>query len=133
MPLLPHLAAPQPPMHATHPSPQAPTALTCCTDAPLMRAHHANMLPPTLMREAIGQPPLYKDGEPFVETCSFDAEPLFSVMFPMVPHTEVTAKGDIVYLEVVCENVWKLEAYVEEMASGDTIPSNINIQKVRTS
>ena len=23
-------------------------------------------------REAIGQPPLYKDGEPFVETCSFD-------------------------------------------------------------
>ena len=43
------------------------------------------------------------------------------------------AKGDIVYSEVVRENVWKLEAYVEQMASGDTIPSNINIQKVRTS
>ena len=85
------------------------------------------------MHEAIRQPPLYKDGEPFFETCSFDAEPLFSVMFPMAPHTEVTAKGDIIYLEVVRENVRKLEAYVEEMASGDTIPGNINIQKVRTS
>ena len=63
---------------------------------------------------------------------STDAEPLFSVTFPTAPHTEVTAKGDIVYSEVVHENVWKLEAYVEEMASGDTIPGNINIQQVRT-
>ena len=63
---------------------------------------------------------------------STDAEPLFSVMFPMAPHTEVTAKGNIVYSEVVHENVQKLEAYVEEMASGDTISGNINIQKVHT-
>lgn len=50
--------------------------------------------------------------------------------FPTAPHTEVTARGDIVYSEVVRENVRKLEAYVEEMASGDTI-STVNIQKVQ--
>jgi len=44
---------------------------------------------------------------------------------------EVTAKGDIVYSEVVRENVCKLEAYVEEMASGDTISGSVNIQKVQ--
>jgi fatty acid synthase subunit alpha, fungi type len=38
------------------------------------------------------------------------------VTFPTAPKTEVTAKGDIVYSEVVRENVRKLEAYVEEMA-----------------
>ncbi|KAI0950742.1 hypothetical protein AcW1_007973 [Taiwanofungus camphoratus] len=65
-------------------------------------------------REVIGQPPLYKD-----------------VTFPTAPHTEVTAKGDIVYSEVVRENVRKLEAYVEEMASGDTISSPTNIQKIQ--
>ena len=91
------------------------------------------MLPPALTCEAIRQLPLYKDGEPFVETRSFNAEPLVSVTFPTAPHTEVTAKGNIIYSEVVCENVRKLEAYIEEMASGDTIPSNINIQKVCTS
>ncbi|EGN98830.1 hypothetical protein SERLA73DRAFT_168429 [Serpula lacrymans var. lacrymans S7.3] len=64
-------------------------------------------------REVLGQPPVYKD-----------------VTFPTAPHTEVTAKGDIVYSEVVRENVRKLEAYVEEMASGDTI-STVNIQKVQ--
>ncbi|KAL6308724.1 Enoyl-reductase-domain-containing protein [Sparassis latifolia] len=47
------------------------------------------------------------------------------------PHTEVTAKGDIVYSEVVRENVRKLEAYVEEMASGDTISALKNIQKIQ--
>ncbi|KAF8525925.1 hypothetical protein BU17DRAFT_74311 [Hysterangium stoloniferum] len=65
-------------------------------------------------REAVGQPPLYKD-----------------VTFPTAPRTEVTASGDLVYSEVVRENVRKLEAYVEEMASGDTISGNINIQKVQ--
>ncbi|KAF8577776.1 fatty acid synthase [Ramaria rubella] len=65
-------------------------------------------------REAVGQPPLYKD-----------------VTFPTAPHTEVNAKGDIVYSEVVRESVRKLEAYVEEMASGDTIAGSINIQKVQ--
>lgn len=56
---------------------------------------------------------------------------LFPVTFPTAPHTEVTAKGDIVYTEVVRENVRKLEAYVEEMASGDTISPPSNIQKIQ--
>ncbi|KAF8656258.1 hypothetical protein AX16_002694 [Volvariella volvacea WC 439] len=65
-------------------------------------------------REVVGKPPVYKD-----------------VTFPTAPHTEVTAKGDIVYSEVVREGVRKLEAYVEEMASGDTVPGSINIQKIQ--
>jgi fatty acid synthase subunit alpha len=52
------------------------------------------------------------------------------VTFPTAPHTKVTAKGDIVYAEVVRENLRKLEAYVEEMASGDTVSGSVNIQKV---
>ena len=44
---------------------------------------------------------------------------------------EVTPKGDIVYLEVVRENVRKLEAYVKEMASSNTISDDTNIQKVQ--
>ena len=51
--------------------------------------------------------------------------------FPTAPHTEVTDKGDIKYTEVVRENVRKLEAYVEEMASGDTISAPTNIQKIQ--
>ncbi|KAI0685962.1 fatty acid synthase [Cytidiella melzeri] len=65
-------------------------------------------------REVVSHPPLYKD-----------------VTFPTAPHTEVTAKGDIVYSEVIRENVRKLEAYVEEMASGDTITAPSNIQKIQ--
>lgn len=65
-------------------------------------------------REVVGLPPLYRD-----------------VTFPTAPHTEVTAKGDIVYSEVVRENVRKLEAYVEEMASGDTISAPTNMQKIQ--
>ncbi|KAJ7745730.1 fatty acid synthase [Mycena metata] len=65
-------------------------------------------------REVIGQPPVYKD-----------------VTFPTAPRTEVTAKGDIVYSEVVRENVRKLEAYVEEMASGDAVSGTVNINKVQ--
>ena len=53
------------------------------------------------------------------------------VTFPTAPHTEVNEKGDIVYAEVVRENVRKLEAYVEEMASGDTISTPMNIQKIQ--
>jgi Fatty acid synthase type I helical domain len=53
------------------------------------------------------------------------------VTFPTAPHTEVTAKGDIVYSEVIRENVHKLEAYGEEMASGDTVSGAVNIQKVQ--
>ncbi|CAE6460687.1 unnamed protein product [Rhizoctonia solani] len=64
-------------------------------------------------REVLGQPPMYRD-----------------VTFPTAPKTEVNQKGDIIYSEVVREGVRKLEAYVEEMASGDNIPGNVNIQKV---
>ena len=51
--------------------------------------------------------------------------------FPTAPKTEVTAEGDIVHSEVVRETVRKLEAYVEEMASGDTISGSVNIEKVQ--
>ena len=51
--------------------------------------------------------------------------------FPTAPKMEATPKGDIVYLEVVCENVHKLKAYVKEMASGNTISDDTNIQKVQ--
>ncbi|KAJ3909294.1 fatty acid synthase alpha subunit reductase [Lentinula edodes] len=63
----------------------------------------------------IGQPPVYKD-----------------VTFPTAPHTEVSSKGDIVYTEVMRENVRKLEAYVEEMARSDTVSGPVNIQKLWT-
>lgn len=43
----------------------------------------------------------------------------------------MTAKGDIIYKEVVCEDVRKLEAYVKEMASGDQIVAPTNIQKIQ--
>ncbi|KAF9267936.1 fatty acid synthase [Marasmius fiardii PR-910] len=65
-------------------------------------------------RQILGQPPVYKD-----------------VTFPTAPHTEVTAKGDIVYTEVMRENVRKLEAYVEEMASSEPVSGQVNIQKVQ--
>lgn len=51
----------------------------------------------------------------------------FAVTFPTAPHTEVTAKGDIVYSEVVRENVRKLEAYVKEMAQGGKISPSQNV------
>ncbi|KAI0067274.1 fatty acid synthase [Artomyces pyxidatus] len=65
-------------------------------------------------RDVVGEPPLYKD-----------------VTFPTAPKTEVNEKGDIVYSEVVRENVRKLEAYVEEMASTDNIAGSVNIQKIQ--
>ncbi|KAI0649410.1 fatty acid synthase [Trametes meyenii] len=66
-------------------------------------------------KEVVSQAPLYKD-----------------VTFPTAPFTEVTEKGDIIYKEVVRENVRKLEAYVEEMASGgDQIVAPTNIQKIQ--
>ena len=48
------------------------------------------------------------------------------VAVPTAPHSEVTAKGDIVYTEFNRENVGKLEAHVEEIASDATIPGNVN-------
>ncbi|KAI9439787.1 fatty acid synthase [Lactarius indigo] len=65
-------------------------------------------------RGVVGQPPLYKD-----------------VTFPTAPHTDITEKGEIVYSEVNRENVRKLEAYVEEMASADQISGSVNIQKIQ--
>lgn len=38
--------------------------------------------------------------------------------FPTAPHTEVTVQGDILYTEVVRENVRKLESYVEIPSPG---------------
>ncbi|KAH9963573.1 hypothetical protein BC827DRAFT_1266349 [Russula dissimulans] len=52
----------------------------------------------------VGQLPLHKD-----------------VTFPTAPHTEISKK----------ENVRKLEAYVEEMASADQILSLVNAQKIQ--
>jgi fatty acid synthase subunit alpha, fungi type len=56
---------------------------------------------------------------------------LLLVTFPTAPRTEITEKGDIVYSEVNRENVRKLEAYVEEMASADQISGSVNIQKIQ--
>lgn len=53
------------------------------------------------------------------------------VTFPTAPKTEITEKGEIVYSEVNRENVRKLEAYVEEMASADQISGSVNIQKIQ--
>ena len=45
----------------------------------------------------------------------------------------MTAKGEIIYSEVVRENVRKLEAYVEEMASTDNVVEDtVNMQKIPT-
>ncbi|KAF9504308.1 hypothetical protein BS47DRAFT_1442448 [Hydnum rufescens UP504] len=44
---------------------------------------------------------------------------------------EVTPAGNIVYTEVVHENVCKLEAYIEEMVMGGATPGMVNIQKVQ--
>ncbi|KAK0482312.1 hypothetical protein IW261DRAFT_1678031 [Armillaria novae-zelandiae] len=48
---------------------------------------------------------------------------------PTAPHTEVNSKGDIVHSQVLRENVRKLEAYVEEMASSDTVSEISEEQK----
>jgi fatty acid synthase subunit alpha, fungi type len=49
--------------------------------------------------------------------------------FPTAPPHRGYRKGEIKYSEVVHENVCKLEAYVKEMASRDTVV--VNIQKVQ--
>ena len=54
-----------------------------------------------------------------------------SVTFPTAPHTEIMEKGEIVYSEVNRENVRKLEAYAEEMASANQISGLVNIQKIQ--
>jgi fatty acid synthase subunit alpha, fungi type len=69
-------------------------------------------------REVIGQPPVYKHGALLYYDRFSSSDIVSIVTFVTVPQAEVTAKGDIVYSEVIRENVHKLEAYVEEMASG---------------
>jgi len=44
----------------------------------------------------------------------------FVVTFPAALQIEVTLNGDVVYSEVVGENLCKPEAYVEKMTSRDT-------------
>jgi len=55
---------------------------------------------------------------------------IHTVTFPTGPRTEVTAQGDVVYSEVVRECIRKLEAFVEEMATGGRPPTAVHIDKV---
>jgi hypothetical protein len=45
--------------------------------------------------------------------------------------TEISEKGEIVYSKVDQENLHKLEAHVEEMASADQISGSVNVQKIQ--
>ena len=67
-----------------------------------------------LGKEVVDRPPVYRD-----------------VALPTAPHTEITAKGDIVYTEVLRQNVRKLESYVKEMASGGEVEPAVNLDKVQ--
>ncbi|KZW02887.1 fatty acid synthase [Exidia glandulosa HHB12029] len=71
-------------------------------------------------------------GQQLIDNCKeamMTAPRYKDVTFPTAPKTTVSDKGDIVYSEVNRESVRKLEAYVQEMASGDT-SANVNLQKV---
>ncbi|WRT68298.1 uncharacterized protein IL334_005274 [Kwoniella shivajii] len=61
-------------------------------------------------QEVVDKPPVYRD-----------------VALPTAPHTEVSAKGDIVYSEISRENVRKLESYVK----GEVEPA-VNLDKVQS-
>ncbi|RXK40210.1 hypothetical protein M231_02484 [Tremella mesenterica] len=66
-------------------------------------------------QEAVDKPPVYRD-----------------VALPTAPHTEITANGDVVYREVLRQNVRKLESYVKEMASGGAVEPRVNLDKVQS-
>nr|XP_019006796.1 fatty acid synthase subunit alpha [Kwoniella mangroviensis CBS 8507]OCF70257.1 fatty acid synthase subunit alpha [Kwoniella mangroviensis CBS 8507] len=66
-------------------------------------------------QEVVDKPPVYRD-----------------VALPTAPHTEVSAKGDIVYSEISRHNVRKLESYVKEMASGGEVEPAVNLDKVQS-
>jgi fatty acid synthase subunit alpha, fungi type len=53
------------------------------------------------------------------------------VTIPTAPRTVVIWIRMIKYSEVVHDNVSKLEAYVQEMSSGDSVSGNVNIQKLQ--
>lgn len=60
-----------------------------------------------------------------------DKPPIYrDVALPTAPHTEISAKGDIVYTEIIRHNVRKLENYVKEMASGGEVEPVVNLEKV---
>lgn len=62
-----------------------------------------------------------------------DKPPVYrDVAHPTAPHTEVTAKGDIIYTEIIRQNVRKLESYVKEMASGGEVEPFVNLDKVQS-
>ncbi|WWC90821.1 uncharacterized protein L201_005758 [Kwoniella dendrophila CBS 6074] len=61
-------------------------------------------------QEVVDKPPVYRD-----------------VALPTAPHTEVSAKGDIVYSEISRQNVRKLESYVK----GEVEPA-VNLDKVQS-
>jgi hypothetical protein len=83
----------------------------------------------------VGKPPVYKDGafpqcivlHMFITDLFF----WFKSDFPYCASHRGYGERRIKYSEVVCENVRKLEACVEEMASGDTVSGSVNIQKVQ--
>ncbi|KAI9637319.1 fatty acid synthase alpha subunit [Dioszegia hungarica] len=64
-------------------------------------------------QEVVDKPPIYRD-----------------VALPTAPHTEISAKGDIIYTEIIRHNVRKLENYVKEMASGGEVEPVVNLDKV---
>ncbi|OXG24315.1 fatty acid synthase subunit alpha [Cryptococcus neoformans Ze90-1] len=66
-------------------------------------------------KEVVDKPPVYRD-----------------VALPTAPHTEISAKGDIIYSEVSRQNVRKLESYVKEMASGGEVEPAVNLEKVQS-
>ena len=65
--------------------------------------------------EVVDRPPVYRD-----------------VALPTAPHTEISAKGDVIYTEVLRSNVRKLESYVKEMASGGEVELAVNLDKVQS-
>ncbi|PWY99602.1 hypothetical protein BCV70DRAFT_109981 [Testicularia cyperi] len=67
------------------------------------------------------------------EACSEDAV-YKEVHAPTAPHTEIDARGNVVYNEVKRVGVRKLEAYVKEMAAGSRLlgaGSQVNLDKAQ--
>jgi fatty acid synthase subunit alpha len=64
----------------------------------------------------------------FREMC---AASCLSVTSPTAPHAEINEKDEMSYSEGNRENMCKLKAFVEEMASADLIFGLVNIQKIQ--
>jgi hypothetical protein len=77
------------------------------------RDHSAGREANSSGKEVVDKPPVYRD-----------------VALPTAPHTEITAKGDIVYTEVSRQNVRKLESYVKgKFSSGLEIEIALTFQR----